>query len=173
MKCDICNSKATVFLTQLVNGKMTKVRLCEKCAEQKGVTDPAGFSLADFLASQPAAPGASPASQPARDPSRTCPNCGFTLDDLQRVRRFGCSECYTFFADEVEPMLQGMHKGHQHIGKIPEGLIAHQLYRQRLDDLRTKLDEAIKSESYESAAALRDEIRTLSEHQGKPDTSSR
>ena len=51
MKCNFCNQKATVFLTQLADGQMKKVCLCENCAKEKGVTDPTGFSLADMLIS--------------------------------------------------------------------------------------------------------------------------
>ena len=49
MQCDLCDKKATVFLTQLVEGEMKKMCLCEECAEEKGVTDPSGFSLADSV----------------------------------------------------------------------------------------------------------------------------
>ncbi len=49
MKCDYCDSKATVFLTQLAEGQMKKVCLCDSCAKERGVTDPTGFSLADML----------------------------------------------------------------------------------------------------------------------------
>ena len=49
MKCDFCSKKATVFLTQLVEGQMKKVCLCDGCAQERGVTDPTGFSLADLL----------------------------------------------------------------------------------------------------------------------------
>ena len=49
MKCDFCDTKASVFLTQLVEGQTKKVSLCEKCAQERGVTDPTGFSLADLL----------------------------------------------------------------------------------------------------------------------------
>ena len=47
MLCCICKEKeAKVHLTQIVNDKMQKVDLCEQCAKEKGVNDPAGFSLA-------------------------------------------------------------------------------------------------------------------------------
>jgi protein arginine kinase activator len=77
------------------------------------------------------------------------------------VRRFGCSECYTTFADEVGHMVRGMHKGISHVGKVPEGLMAMQVLHQRLEELRARLDQAIISESYEEAAGIRDEIRNL------------
>ena len=43
MICDVCQDKhATVYLTQIVDGQMQKVNLCEDCAKDKGVTDPTG-----------------------------------------------------------------------------------------------------------------------------------
>lgn len=160
MKCDFCDQKATVFLTQLLEGQMKKVCLCDECAQERGVTDPTGFSLADLLLSGGgSAPSGKAASAPGGE--RCCPTCGFTLDDLRRVRRFGCSDCYTTFGEEVRQMLRGMHKGTSHVGKVPAGLMAMQVRHQRLEELRSRLDQAIASESYEEAAGLRDEIRNL------------
>ena len=171
MKCDYCDTKATVFLTQLVDGQMKKVCLCDACAKEQGVTDPTGFSMIDLL--QGALPLPNAVSHPVPVPiagsehllgnARECPNCGFTLDDLRRVRRFGCGECYATFAQEVSQMVMTMHKGSSHIGKVPEGQMAAQVRHQRLEELKTKLDAAIASESYEEAASLRDEISNLSE----------
>ena len=169
MKCDFCDKKATVFLTQLVEGQMKKVCLCDNCAKERGVTDPTGFSLADLLlGGLPGGPGTSTATAPSTTPvsagnGRKCPICGFTLDDLRRVRRFGCSDCYATFGEEVTQMVRGMHKGTLHIGKVPEGLMAQQYRHQRIEELRARLDQAIASESYEEAAGIRDEIRNLDE----------
>ncbi len=170
MKCDYCDKKATVFLTQLVEGQMKKVCLCEPCAKEQGVTDPTGFSMLDMLPGGKEVPSSTTPSQfvtpqvqgLGNGDGRECPNCGFTLDDLRRVRRFGCGQCYTTFSDEVAHMVRTMHKGSSHVGKVPEGLMAAQVRDERLKELRAKLDEAIASESYEEAASLRDEITNLS-----------
>ncbi len=166
MKCDFCEKKATVFLTQLVEGQMKKVCLCDNCAKERGVTDPTGFSLADLLlGGLPGGPGTVvPSTSPATlGNGKKCVTCGFTIDDLKRVRRFGCSDCYATFGDEVAQMVRGMHKGTSHIGKVPEGLMAIQFRHQRIEELRSRLDQAIASESYEEAAGIRDEIRNLDE----------
>lgn len=166
MQCDFCENKATVFLTQLVGGKMEKVCLCDSCAKERGVTDPTGFSLAEVLLGGTAqSPGPVPSGQvPVKTVlGRKCPTCGFTLEDLQRVRRFGCSDCYETFAPEVEQMVQGMHKGTTHVGKVPEGLMGQQVRRKRIEELKEKLEQAIASESYEEAAGIRDEIQSLNE----------
>lgn len=167
MKCDFCDKKATVFLTQLVEGQMKKVCLCDPCAKERGVTDPTGFSMADLLLGGIAA-GAGLAASGQKSSvvsggGRQCPSCGFTLDDLRRVRRFGCGDCYATFSEEVGQMVRGLHKGASHVGKVPAGLMEMQVLHQRLEELRARLDQAIASESYEEAAGIRDEIRNLSE----------
>ena len=51
MLCCICQErKATIHLTEIRGDKMQKVDLCNECAKSKGVSDPTGASLADFLA---------------------------------------------------------------------------------------------------------------------------
>ena len=167
MKCDYCDSKATVFLTQLAEGQMKKVCLCDSCAKERGVTDPTGFSLADMLTGnfQKAISGepVQRRKEKAAGGTKACPECGFTFEDLQRVRRFGCGNCYKVFSGELAPMLRGMHKGSSHVGKVPEGLMETHFRHQRLEELRSKLEHAIASESYEEAADLRDEIRAIDE----------
>lgn len=167
MKCDFCDHKASVFLTQLVEGQMKKVCLCDPCAKERGVTDPTGFSLADILlGGATVSPGPVPAgiSQTATaGGSRKCPSCGFSLDDLRRVRRFGCSDCYATFRDEVGQMIRGLHQGASHIGKVPAGLMVLHIRHQRIEELRLLLDQAIASECYEEAAGIRDEILHLTE----------
>lgn len=165
MKCDYCESAATVFLTQLIDESIKKVCLCDDCAEKKGVTDPTGFSLADLLIHGLPHPitANSSVSSPARPLDRKhCPNCGFTVDDLNRVRRFGCSECYHAFRDEVELIVRGMHHGLEHQGKVPANFRDWRELEERLLDLRAQLEQAIADEHYENAAILRDQIFDLS-----------
>jgi len=165
MKCDFCDQTAKVFLTQLIEGNMKKVCLCEVCAKDRGVTDPTGFSLAEMVLGAtpgfpiPVAGSLFPAV--GAGAAKTCPTCGFGLDDLLRVRRFGCADCYTTFRAETLAMLRGMHRGNQHSGKSPKGLAAREARMRRISELQEKLDSAIATESYEEAASLRDEIRTL------------
>ena len=167
MKCDYCESKATVFLTQLAEGQMKKVCLCEDCANERGVTDPTGFSLADMLLGnfQKDFGGDTvpKSSENFGSDSNACPQCGFTFEDFQKVRRFGCANCYKVFSSELTPMLKSMHKGVSHLGKVPEGLMESHFRMQRLEELNSKLDDAIASESYEEAAKIRDEIRGMEE----------
>ncbi|GAA5495251.1 protein-arginine kinase activator protein [Rubritalea halochordaticola] len=164
MKCELCDAKATVYYTQLIDGQMKKICLCESCAENKGIMDPSAFSMVDVILDkepQQAAVANIPMSLDS------CDHCGFTLADFKKVGRLGCSHCYTVFRGEVEGMLSKMHRGTTHVGKVPEGMMDALEKKQRLERLKQKLDEAIQSEKYEEAATLRDEIKEL-EEEAKP-----
>jgi protein arginine kinase activator len=58
-------------------------------------------------------------------------------------------------------MLDSMHKGVVHTGKVPRKALARKSLYDRLTKLETDLNEAIKSERYEDAARTRDEINQV------------
>ena len=51
MKCHHCDNQATVHLTQILNGQMHKMDLCETCAQANGVTNPENLSIGNFMES--------------------------------------------------------------------------------------------------------------------------
>ncbi|MCM2273617.1 MAG: UvrB/UvrC motif-containing protein [Candidatus Didemnitutus sp.] len=159
LKCDLCAKPATVHLTQIVNNKIHKVDLCEACAQAKGVTDPSGFSLADLLLKASLNP------EPGGDAA--CEVCGFTQQDFKKTGRFGCPACYEAFARTLEPVLESMHKGVAHVGKVPQKALERRSLYDRLTELETELEQAIKSERYEDAARYRDEIHQVRQAVGK------
>jgi len=151
LKCDLCSKAATVHLTQIVNNKVHKVDLCEECAQAKGVTDPSGFSLADLLMKASLNPEHG-------DSSIRCEQCGYTQQDFKKHGRFGCPQCYETFSSDIEGMLEGMHKGTSHTGKVPQRALARKTLNDQLTKLEGALNEAVKTERYEDAAHCRDEI---------------
>lgn len=183
MKCDVCDNSASVFLTQIIDGKMTQVNLCDKCSKEKGVTDPTGFQLADFLIGSSAQKKVK-SSTIAEDDKLACPECGFTRAHLKKIGRMGCPECYQTFAGDLESMLKAMHKGTRHVGKQPgksPTVIVNPSsagstlttkpakapkagtmnVKKRLEELRQAIEKAVADERYEDAAKLRDEMRLL------------
>lgn len=159
MLCSICKEKeATVHLTQIEGEKMHKLDLCEECAKQKGVNDPAGFSLADLLM------GLGVSQEMERASGSTdlrCPNCGHTQADFKKTGRFGCSECYTVFSEGLEALLRTMHKDVRHAGKIPAVRMRARQRQQQLQKLQAELAKAVSEENFELAARLRDDIKRL------------
>jgi len=158
MLCDVCKTEASsVFLTQIVDGKMQKVNMCEACSKEKGVTDPTGFALADLLLGM----GNAQPVESGGTEGRRCAQCGFTQSEFKKTGRLGCSQCYSTFAEGLEPMLKGMHKGLKHTGKCPERLQRSLARANLLSELSDKLRKAVVDEQYEAAAALRDQIKAL------------
>jgi protein arginine kinase activator len=157
MICDVCKTHtATVYLTQIVDGNMKKINLCESCSKEKGVADPTGFALADLLL------GLGENQQVEQAPqTEHCSVCGFTQADFKKTGRLGCSACYDTFSDALGSLIKAMHKGTQHSGKIPARLFRDLARTDRLNELRKHLEDAVSMEDYEKAANLRDEIRQL------------
>ena len=69
--------------------------------------------------------------------------------------------CYGTFAEGLEPMLKGMHKGLKHTGKCPERLQRSQARLSAMSNLNEALRKAVVEEQYEEAASLRDKIKAL------------
>lgn len=168
-QCEICSATASVFLTQIINGKSTKVALCAQCAKERGVLDPSAFDLAEKLFSPPppgqtanTGAGAQVHFQPqpvsTHLPLTVCPSCGFTIEDYRRVGRLGCSRCYDVFNEEIAPVLNEIHGHATHTGKKPEHAVKRVRQVRDMSQLREQLDAAIKREDYEAAARLRDAI---------------
>lgn len=154
LKCSNCDKAATVHLTQIVNNKIHKVDLCESCAQKKGVTDPQGFSLADLLSK-------SALTVESSDAQLVCPSCGLETADFRRTGRLGCSGCFEIFAGLVRPVLEDMHVGVTHKGKVPEVALTRQNSQAQLQSLKDSLAKAIAEEAYEEAAKFRDQINAM------------
>lgn len=154
-----------MHLTQIVGDKMQKLDLCEECAKAKGVNDPTSFAMADLMLGL----GASQELDAAvSGVELKCPRCGFSQADFKKSGRLGCPECYRTFAEGLSGLLKTMHKGTRHVGKVPEALRQSRDTIDRLKALQKKLTKAVEDENYESAAALRDEIKLLGGAAAKP-----
>lgn len=154
LKCDVCGEPATVHLTQIINNQIHKIDLCESCAEQKGITDPSGYSLADLLVKPDAKPS-------VEVNTVSCPECGCTQREFKKTGRLGCPACYETFESTVGPALLNMHRDDYHKGKVPQRALRRRDFMDRLGSLENGLQEAISSERYEDAARMRDEIIEL------------
>ncbi|PYJ41080.1 MAG: excinuclease ABC subunit B, partial [Verrucomicrobia bacterium] len=141
MLCDVCKcNDATVFLTQILDGKMQKVNLCEACSKEKGVQDPTGFALADLLLGIGAAEEIEKGAATTR-----CPVCGFTQADFKKTGRLGCSTCYAAFAEGLGSLLKAMHKGTEHVGKLPARAQRTLALNDRMKSLTENLRKAVES----------------------------
>jgi protein arginine kinase activator len=159
MLCQKCKKKqASVHMTEIENGVHKEVHLCEDCSRDEGVTMKGQVSLADFLAGLIKAPVA---KEVARLADVKCPDCGISYVEFQSKGRFGCARDYDVFRRFVEPLVEKIHGGTEHVGKAPVKSAEAEALRLRLATLRGELKLAVDQEKYELAAQLRDEVQRL------------
>jgi protein arginine kinase activator len=179
MKCQACGANpATVHLTQVMDGKVREIHLCESCAEQGGVNLQNALSLSELLLKigVPEEGAATPDGA-----ERSCPGCHMRRSDFKKTSRLGCAECYTAFSADLAPLIASMHKGERHVGKTPPGGLVTPVVMPVVpvpsspaetpsipvgptpEQLHKQLAAAIVVENYEEAALLRDQIRLLEE----------
>ena len=181
MLCNNCKvNQATVHLTEIVDEEMTELHLCEDCAREKSATMEQHFGLSDLLAGL-ADLGTQFGTE--AESKAVCPNCALTYDDFKRIGRLGCSECYGAFEKSLSGLLKRIQGSSQHVGKAPiaSGVVAGspsapaahppsvpsaplsrgERAKDALQELREKLQKAVREEAFEEAAKLRDKIREL------------
>lgn len=184
MKCDHCDKEATVHDTVLRDGAWVEVHCCEACAAKQGLAGP-GPTLNELLTNfiLPQVAGEKPRPKAAKPKTPACANCGFTFEQFRQAGLLGCPECYAAFESLLLPLLERAHEGSaQHIGKIPRRMSESGSAKSELEDaralaakreqlereriLRRQLDDAVKTEQYELAAKIRDQLQRLSQSSG-------
>ncbi|GIO45163.1 UvrB/UvrC motif-containing protein [Paenibacillus apis] len=167
MQCQECGKRpATLHFTKIVNGEKTEFHICEACAREKGELIPGtsgGFSIHNLLSGlmefHPGFQGQSAQTKPS-EPLR-CEECGLTYAQFSKIGRFGCSSCYKYFNNRLDPLFKRVHGNTVHVGKVPKRVGAHIQAERKIEDLRRELQDKIVQEEFEEAAALRDQIREL------------
>lgn len=158
MLCESCKEReATVHLTQVVEGAIKKLHLCEECAKKSGMDIHAPISITDILLGMGIEKPAEK-SQEKQVPERTCPRCHMRRTDFTKTGRFGCAHCYGAFSDGLPELLKAMHRSTHHAGKVPKREGARVIVSEELATLEKQMAASIAAENYEEAARLRDRI---------------
>ncbi len=161
MLCNICNKNpATVHLTEIIDGQMSELHICEDCARKKSQAMEQQFGLSDLLAGM-ADFDKTKSEASAIGMSVKCPICGLTYADFKKIGRLGCGECYNTFRKYLGPLLKRIHGSTQHTGKFPAKAAKVSRKRTGIQELRIRLSKAIESEAFEEAAKIRDQIKEL------------
>lgn len=191
VKCDKCESEATVHEVTIKGGKRHEQHLCESCAAVEGVAPQAVHTpitdlLSKYITAQSEAvatvAGGSPVSAPVS--SGTCACCGLTYAQFRQSGLMGCPDCYTAFEAQLTPLLSRAHEGGtHHVGKSPRrplnrsapatapavSAIDPAQHAERVAQLSKKLAEAVGAEQYEKAAKIRDELARLEGKGSEPE----
>ena len=159
--CDVCGKRVAVIHVAEVDegGGVKSVSLCEECARKEGV-----------IPGRPSKQGPEEVMEemakeqedlPEEKRSLACPECGLTYEEFRIRGRLGCPKDYDVFAEMLEPVLEKIHFGLKHEGKMPRRRDAKAARLRKLVELKRRLEEAVKREEYELAAQLRDQIKEL------------
>jgi len=159
MVCGRCQkNRASVHVTEVVNGQKKEAHLCDECANAAGVKLKFNFSISDLLGNlvEPAAKTAK-----STEPVLKCPQCGITYTEFKAKARLGCAGDYEVFKQGLLMLLEKIHNSTQHVGKIPTTVESVVKKETELVSLKRELDKVVKSEDFEKAAQIRDRIRIL------------
>ena len=163
MKCHLCESEATVHLTEIINGQMVELHLCEEHAVAKGANFTQPFSATDFFSSLSEL--LSPPESLQKNAETVCPSCQMNYGDFVKSGRLGCEKCYETFKKILIPLIKRVQRSTLHLGKRPLPGDAKGHVRAALHKLQRRLAQAVENENFEEAARLRDEIKQVEEQQ--------
>jgi len=163
--CDECKKNiATVFLTKISGNEVSKVQLCEDCANRMEETTEAANLLAflpQILSGLQGMEEQHLIDDVLSSELATCDFCGTSFNDFQKMGFVGCAGCYEAFGESLEGVLLDFQEATEHIGKIPGKASESARLRKRLLELERYLERQIAEEEYEAAAALRDQIKDI------------
>lgn len=172
MLCERCNKKkAVIFYRENISGRTRALRLCAECTEileKAGELEDMSAVLSCFAspflqATSSAAEGMGlwlGSARAVESPDK-CPLCGVSLREIATTGQVGCARCYEVFGEALEEVIRSTHGKAEHLGRVSASYRVRQEKSERIRTLKAKLSEAVAGEQYETAAGLRDEIRTL------------
>jgi protein arginine kinase activator len=156
VKCHLCEQAATVHLTEIVNGKKKERHFCPDCAQKQELLKQQQLNLTAFVQTMIGQHVGGAADELSR---LTCPSCGIKYMEFKAAGRCGCPNDYQVFREPLLPLLERIHRGCRHVGKVPPHAQKYAAVQSELRDLRQQLRAAVEREAYEDAARLRDLIR--------------
>jgi protein arginine kinase activator len=160
MLCQRCKkNEATIHMTQITNGSKREIHLCEECASMtQGIAVVPIVTLDQWLNH---IISAAHAGLQTEEDENTCPACGISYGEFRSCGRLGCPQCYQAFSEPLAAVIKRLHGGHHHTGKMPVHVDQNIARKRKIVELKDALGKAIKTEAYEQAADLRDQIKEL------------
>lgn len=159
MLCDKCKTKEACYhSTLVVNGEIKSTHLCESCAVKEGVFKKRSSifdefrTFADFLGFD------------SYD-DKICPKCNWNLRQFKNSGLLGCDKCYETFEQEIEDIIRRVQPYTENKLDSVEFNVENKkkelTKEQKLINLKSDLQKAIKEERYEDASVINKEIKKL------------
>ena len=172
MLCQSCGkNQANTHIKKFINGNLTEYHLCEQCANKIGYQDVLSsfpFDFNNLLGSFFEEKNSSVLSNKSK--SVHCAVCGSSFEDISRTGKIGCANCYKTFFNRLMPSIERIHGNTNHTGKISYLASSDEsLIKNKINELKSEMEAAIKDQNFEKAAKLRDEIKELTQKEGFKD----
>jgi protein-arginine kinase activator protein McsA len=149
MKCFFCENEATQQVTMQQHGSILKeVPVCHACAEriaQEAMSDAFPLIMLPLLAM----------SEMVKQK--------FLQEQTDKLASENCPECYELFRTFMLPMIKSIHKTY-HVPRLKKQI-------NKVEEIRLRLNKAIKEERFEDAVKLRDEMHSLEKERENPEIS--
>lgn len=167
--CMHCNQNpATIKIVKIINGKITDITLCDKCARKLSPLQKKMFEhqeklkeVLQNLISDAAEKQTSAEESAIEEDIAACNVCGFKFESYHKSAFLGCPRCYESFEKYIVPKLRRIHGSTIHCGKVPPRHRARLEYLRTINQLQKELSKAIEEENYEKAAQIRDQLREV------------
>jgi protein arginine kinase activator len=154
--CEACGKRrATVHLTEFVDGEPVLRLLCDECyAEREGapLVTPAALFQQILSAVAPELKDLA---------MKECPACGISYLQFRQQGTLGCPQDYEEFSAALTKLMEEIHGATEHCGKVSPEAGEREAIQGRLRSLHRLQERAIQREDYELAAQLRDSIAEL------------
>ena len=170
MKCQQCDNSAVFHITELEEGEVREVHLCEDHArgyltQSEGDGEGQEKSTVGGMLAGPLSI-AKTADDLAEIDQKACSMCGITFFEFRNQGRLGCPHDYVQFEHELEPLIANIHGAVEHTGRRPQRPAGSELPEStesltQVIGLRKGIREAVEQEEYERAGSLRDEINQV------------
>ena len=171
--CEECGvNEACYTISVMMGGQITQRHLCADCMAKMNMNLAAGnikhlLSAIMSAISGSAEEAAAAASEESEEAAAiVCERCGTSLSQFTKSGKLGCPNCYQAFREQLTPMLQQIHGRVQHAGRKPLDDEAAQHRRDVYERLSRQLEQAVAMEDFETAATLRDQLRSLTNAEG-------
>jgi protein arginine kinase activator len=169
MKCQRCPKPATFHITDIERGKPKEFHFCDEHARQHLAPSAEGGEKADIssLAEKLSQGSLEPPREITTVEKQVCPVCQMSFQEFRNTGRLGCPYDYEVFREELMPLLENIHEETRHTGKFPHRAPRDPVRQTELIQLRNEQKRAIAAEDYETAARIRDKIKTIETDLGR------
>jgi protein arginine kinase activator len=169
MKCQRCPKPATFHITDIERGKPKEFHFCDEHARQHlSPSTEAGEKAEISSLAEKLSQGTLEAPREMTSVEKqVCPVCQMSFQEFRNTGRLGCPYDYEVFRDELMPLLENIHEETRHTGKFPRRAPRDPVRQTELIQLRNEQKRAIAAEDYETAARIRDKIKSIENDLGR------